>query len=86
MVIYRNKDKNTTQGNLAELVGSSVAPVWCKLPALLRGVHAFFSTIICASNEENALLAGVFDEYYDNRQTLRWNWHGQSLGKVDSIF
>ena len=30
VVIYRSKDKNTTQGNLAELVGSPVAPVWCK--------------------------------------------------------
>ena len=30
MVIYRSKDKNTTQGNLAELVGSPVAPIWCK--------------------------------------------------------
>lgn len=25
--IYMNKDKNTTQGNLAELVGSSVIPI-----------------------------------------------------------
>ena len=30
VVIYRNKDKNTTQGSLAELVGSPVAPLWCK--------------------------------------------------------
>ncbi len=30
VVIYRSKDKNTTQGNLAELVGSPVAPIWCK--------------------------------------------------------
>ncbi len=30
VVIYRNKDKNTTQGSLAELVGSPVAPIWCK--------------------------------------------------------
>ncbi len=30
VVIYRDKDKNTTQGNLAELVGSPVAPIWCK--------------------------------------------------------
>ena len=30
VVIYRGKDKNTTQGNLAELVGSPVAPLWCK--------------------------------------------------------
>ena len=30
MVIYRGKDKNTTQDNLAELVGSPVAPIWCK--------------------------------------------------------
>ena len=29
MVIYRNKDKKT-QGNLAELVGSPVAPIWRK--------------------------------------------------------
>ena len=27
VVIYRGKDKNTTQGNLAELVGSSVIPI-----------------------------------------------------------
>ena len=30
MVAYRSKDKNTTQGNLAELVGSPVAPAWGK--------------------------------------------------------
>ena len=30
VVIYRGKDKNTTQGSLAELVGSPVAPFWCK--------------------------------------------------------
>ncbi len=30
MVIYSSKDKNTTQDNLAELVGSPVAPLWCK--------------------------------------------------------
>lgn len=30
VVIYSSKDKNTTQGNLAELVGSPVAPLWCK--------------------------------------------------------
>lgn len=30
VVIYRCKDKNTTQGELAELVGSPVAPLWCK--------------------------------------------------------
>ena len=30
VVIYRSKDKNTTQGNLAELVGSPVAPFGCK--------------------------------------------------------
>ena len=30
VVIYRGKDKNTTQGNLAESVGSPVAPFWCK--------------------------------------------------------
>ena len=29
MVKYRSKDKNTTQGNLAELVDSPVAPLWC---------------------------------------------------------
>lgn len=26
----KSKDKNTTQGNLAEPVGSPVAPIWCK--------------------------------------------------------
>ena len=30
VIIYRCKDKNTTQGKLAELVGSPVAPIWCK--------------------------------------------------------
>lgn len=30
VVIYRGKDKNTTQGSLAELVGSPVAPAGCK--------------------------------------------------------
>ena len=30
VVIYRSKDKNTTQDNLAELVGSPVAPFRCK--------------------------------------------------------
>ncbi len=30
VVIYRCKDKNTTQGKFAELVGSPVAPLWCK--------------------------------------------------------
>ncbi len=30
MVIYRCKDKNTTQDTLVELVGSPVAPLWCK--------------------------------------------------------
>lgn len=30
MVIYRGKDKNTTQDNLAELVGSPVASLRCK--------------------------------------------------------
>ena len=30
VVIYRGKDKNTTQSNLAEPVGSPVAPIWCK--------------------------------------------------------
>ena len=35
VVIYRGKDKNTTQGNLVEPVGSPVAPLWCKSPSLL---------------------------------------------------
>ena len=30
VVIYRSKDKNTTQGNLTELAGSPVAPIQCK--------------------------------------------------------
>ena len=30
MVLYKSEDKNTTQGNLAELVGSPVAPLRCK--------------------------------------------------------
>ena len=30
MVIYKSKDKNKTQGNLAELVDSPVAPLRCK--------------------------------------------------------
>lgn len=30
VVIYKGKDKNTTQGNLVELVGSPVALIWCK--------------------------------------------------------
>ena len=30
VIIYRGKDKNTTQVNLVELVGSPVAPFWCK--------------------------------------------------------
>jgi len=30
VVKYKGKDKNTTQGNLAELVGSPVAPIRCK--------------------------------------------------------
>ena len=30
VVVYRSKDKNTTQGNLVELVGSPVAPLRCK--------------------------------------------------------
>ncbi len=71
VVIYRGKDKNTTQGNLAELVGSPVAPIWCKQPSLLRVVCSLFITIICASNEENALLAGVFDEY---RNSCKRSW------------
>ena len=57
MLVYRGKDKNTTQGNLAELAGSPVAPAWGKQPSLLRGVHSLFIAIICAGNEENALLA-----------------------------
>lgn len=54
VVIYRDKDKDTTQGNLAELVGSPAAPIWCKRPSLPRVVRSSFITIICASNEENA--------------------------------
>lgn len=46
VVIYRSKDKNTTQDNLAELVGSSVAPIWCKQPSILRVVRSLFITII----------------------------------------
>ena len=68
VVIYRSKDKNTTQGNLVELVGSPVAPFGCKWSSLLRVVRSLFITIICASNEENALLAGTFDEYRNNRK------------------
>lgn len=34
VVIYRDKDKDTTQGNLAELLGSPDAPIWCKRPSL----------------------------------------------------
>lgn len=30
VVKYRGKDKNATQGNLVELVGSPAAPIWCK--------------------------------------------------------
>ena len=30
VVIYRSKDKNTTQVKLVELVGSPVASFWCK--------------------------------------------------------
>ena len=30
VVIYKSKDKNTTQAKLAELVGSPVAPFGCK--------------------------------------------------------
>ena len=45
-----------------------------------------FITIICASNEENALLAGAFDEYRGSREALRRDCHGQNFGKVDSIF
>ena len=30
MIIYKSKDKNTTQDDLAESVGSPVAPYWCK--------------------------------------------------------
>jgi len=50
VVIYRGKDKNTTQGNLAEPVGSPVAPFWCKRPSLLRDVRSLFSTIILRRN------------------------------------
>ena len=48
-------------------------------------VHSLCITI-CASNEENALLAGVFDEYRDSRKALRRNCYGQSNRKIDSIF
>lgn len=68
MVACRSKDKNTTQGNLAELAGSPVAPAWCKQPSLLRVVHSLFIAIICAGNEENALIAGAFDECRDSRK------------------
>ena len=76
VVIYRSKDKNTPHSNLAELVGSPVAPFGCKDPFLLRVVRSLFITIICAGNEENALLAEAFDEYRDSREALRRNCHG----------
>ena len=85
MVKYRSKDKNTTQDNLAELVGRPVALIWCKWFSFFRVVRSLFSTI-CASNEENVLLAGTFDEYRDSYRALRRNCHGQSIGKVDCIF
>ena len=49
-------------------------------------------TIICASNEENVLLAGAFDEYRGNRLVFRGIVNGQnqrvdfSVGEMDSIF
>lgn len=30
VVVFKGKDKNTTQGNFAELVGSPVTSLWCK--------------------------------------------------------
>ena len=50
VVTYRSKDKNTTRGNHVELVGSPVAPIWCKQPSLLRVVRALFITIILRRN------------------------------------
>ena len=50
VVIYRSKDKNTTQGNLAELIGSPVAPFWCREPSLLRVVRSLIITIILSRN------------------------------------
>ena len=38
------------------------------------------------SNEENALLAGAFDEYHNSRKALRRNCHGKSFRKADGIF
>lgn len=35
VVIYRRKDKNTTQGNLVELVGGSVATLGVSSPSSL---------------------------------------------------
>ena len=49
-------------------------------------IRSLFITIICVSNEENALLAGAFDEYCGSHKALRRNCHGQSFGKADSIF
>lgn len=47
MVIYRSKDKNTTQGNLGELVGSPVTTIGVSSsPAFFRGVHSWLVTII----------------------------------------
>ena len=46
VIIYRGKDKNTTQDNLVGLVGSPGAPLWCKYPSLLRVVRSLFVTII----------------------------------------
>ncbi len=42
VVIYRCKDKNTTQGNLAELVGSPVAPFGVSSPPSLG------SSVLCS--------------------------------------
>ena len=42
VVTYRGKDKNTTQGNLAELVGSPVAPIGVSIPPSLG------SSILCS--------------------------------------
>ena len=49
VLIYRGKE-NTAQGNLAELVGSPVAPVWCKYSSNLRIVRSLFITIILRIN------------------------------------
>ena len=49
VVIYRSKDKNTTQGNLAELGGSPVEPIGVSSP-LLSVVRFLFITIILRRN------------------------------------